>query len=290
MYEALLYEKLDEHWVQCHVCAHHCLIEPSKRGLCGVRENREGTLYALNYGLSISVAVDPIEKKPLYHFLSHSMIYSFATVGCNLRCSWCQNWDISQHPKPMKSIAGDPVTPQQHVDRALENKCPSIAYTYSEPTVFLEYALATMIIAHANKLKNVWVTNGFMTKATLDLIIPYLDAANVDYKGPQNGVYDRYCGGKAEPIIENMRYLQKAGVHLEITTLVIPNVNDKIGQLTEIAETIVRELGVDVPWHVSRFFPAWKMFDHPITPLATLKLAKSIGEKAGIKNIHIGNV
>lgn len=290
MYEALLYEKLDDQKVQCHVCAHHCVIEPSHRGLCGVRENREGTLYALNYGLSISAAVDPIEKKPLYHFLPHSTIYSFATVGCNLRCSWCQNWDISQHPKPMKPIAGYPVTPQQHVDTALENKCPSIAYTYSEPTVFLEYALATMIIAHANKLKNVWVTNGFMTKATLDLIIPYLDAANVDYKGPQNGVYDRYCGGKAEPVIENMKYLQKAGVHLEITTLVIPNINDKIDQLTEIAETIVRELGVDVPWHVSRFFPAWKMFDHPITPLATLKLAKLIGEKAGIKNIHIGNV
>jgi len=290
MYEALLYEKLNDQRVQCHVCAHHCVIEASRRGLCGVRENREGTLYALNYGLSISVAVDPIEKKPLYHFLPHSKIYSFATVGCNLRCSWCQNWDISQHPKPMKPIAGYPITPQQHVERALENKCPSIAYTYSEPTIFLEYALATMRLAHANNLKNVWVTNGFMTKSALDMIIPYLDAANVDYKGPRNGVYDLYCGGNAEPVIENMKYLQKAGVHLEITTLVIPNINDKIGQLTEIAETIVRELGGDVPWHVSRFFPAWKMFDHAITPLATLELAKSIGEKAGIKNIHIGNV
>lgn len=290
MKEAILYEKLENGKVKCAVCNHRCVIGEGKRGICGVRENRKGVLYALNYGLTISAANDPIEKKPLYHFLPGTMIYSFATVGCNFRCSWCQNWEISQASKPARPVEGTYVTPEEHVARAIELGCPSIAYTYSEPTIFLEYALDTMKLAHEKGLKNVWVTNGYMSKETLDLIIPYLDAANVDYKGPDDGVYEKYCGGKAVHIMENLIYLQKAGIHQEITTLIVPGVNDKREQLEEIAKFVADEVGTDVPWHISRFFPNWKMMDVPITPLETLKMAEKIGKEAGLKYIHIGNV
>lgn len=290
MQEAILYQKLPDLKVKCDVCSHRCTIGDGFRGICGVRENQKGILYALNYGKTVASAIDPIEKKPLYHFLPGTKIYSFATVGCNFRCEWCQNFEIAQSPKPMKPVVGIEITPIQHVEKAMKYGCPSIAYTYSEPTIFLEYALDTMKLAHENGLKNVWVTNGFMTKETLDLIIPYLDAANVDYKGPNDGVYEKYCGGTAEPIMENLKYLKQAGVHLEITTLVVPGVNDKYEQIEKIANYIANEVGVDVPWHISRFFPAWKMLDTEITPLKTLKMAKEIGEKAGLKYIHIGNV
>lgn len=290
MHEAILYQKLPELKVKCDVCSHRCTIKDGFRGICGVRENQKGILYALNYGKTVAAAIDPIEKKPLFHFLPGTKIYSFATVGCNFRCEWCQNFEIAQSPKPMRLVEGVEITPRQHVEKAMKYGCPSIAYTYSEPTIFLEYALDTMKLAHENGLKNVWVTNGFMTKETLDVIIPYLDAANVDYKGPNDGVYEKYCGGTAEPIMEKLKYLKQAGVHLEITTLVVPRVNDKYEQIEKIAQYIANEVGVEVPWHVSRFFPAWKMLDTEITPLRTLKMAKEIGEKAGLKFIHIGNV
>jgi pyruvate formate lyase activating enzyme len=290
MKEAILYEKKSDGSVQCGVCHHRCLIPEGRRGICAVRENRQGTLFALNYGITVAAAIDPIEKKPLYHFLPGSKIYSFATVGCNLRCSWCQNWDISQNPKPAKAIAGYEVTPQDHVRRALEYRCPSIAYTYSEPTIFVEYALDTMKIARENGLKNVWVTNGFMTPETLAVILPWLDAANVDYKGPDDGVYEVLCGASAEPVLTNLEIMQKAGVHLEVTTLIVPGVNDKPTQLEAVAHSLVSRLGPDVPWHISRFFPAWKMYASPITPLSTLEMAKEIGLKAGIRLIHVGNV
>ncbi|MCX5774798.1 MAG: radical SAM protein, partial [Firmicutes bacterium] len=209
---------------------------------------------------------------------------------CNLRCSWCQNWEISQSPKPTNPIIGEDMTPEEHVKLALENKCPSIAYTYSEPTIFLEYALDTMKLARAKGLKNVWVTNGYMTKETLDVIIPYLDAANVDYKGPDDAVYGVYCGAKAKPVMDSIKMMVDAGVHVEITTLVVPGVNDKPEQLKQVAEAIFNTVGGNIPWHISRFFPAWLMTDTPITPLKILQIAKDIGTKAGIKYIHLGNV
>lgn len=276
--------------MKCAVCNHRCTIEEGKRGICGVRENRQGKLYALNYGKTIAVHADLIEKKPLYHFLPGTMIYSLASVGCNFRCSWCQNWEIAQSPKPSKPIEGVDISPEEHVRRALDYACPSLAYTYSEPTIFAEYALETMKLAREKGLKNVWVTNGYMSRETLDAILPYLDAANVDFKGPNDGVYESYCGGKAEPIMENLKYLHEAGVHLEITTLVVPGVNDKPSQLEMIAQFIAAELSQDVPWHVSRFFPSWKMMDTPITPVETLEKAKVIGKNAGLKYIHVGNV
>jgi len=290
MKEAILYQKLPDNKVRCNVCNHRCLIKEGFRGICGVRENVKGILYALNYGKTIAAAIDPIEKKPLYHFLPGTEIYSFATVGCNLRCGWCQNWDISQNPKPMKPVIGENMTPEEHVRLALENGCPSIAYTYSEPTIFLEYALDTMKLARAKGLKNVWITNGYMTKETLDVILPYLDAANVDYKGPDDSVYKTYCGAKSKPVMDNIKYMVDAGVHVEITTLIVPGVNDKPEQIEQVAKTIFEVVGGKVPWHISRFFPAWQMMDKPATPLDILEKAKEIGSKYGIKFIHIGNV
>lgn len=290
MKEAILYKKLEDGRVQCNVCNNRCIIKDGKRGICAVRENRKGTLYALNYGKTIAVSNDPIEKKPLYHFLPGTMVYSFAAVGCNFRCSWCQNWEISQSPKPDKPIEGVDISPEEHVKKAISIGSPSIAYTYSEPTIFVEYALDTMKLAHEKGLKNVWVSNGYMSRETLDVIIPYLDATNIDFKGPNDGVYEKYCGGTAEPIMENLKYLHKSGVHNEITTLVIPGINDKYDQLEKIAHFIAKELSKDVPWHISRFFPAWKMLDTPITPIETLEMAKEIGEKEGLINIHLGNI
>lgn len=290
MKEALLYERLADGNVRCNVCHHRCVIAPGRRGLCGVRENTEGALYALNYGKTVSAAIDPIEKKPLYHFLPHTKIYSFATVGCNLRCAWCQNWSISQTNKPRRPIEGEDMTPQEHVEWAKRYGCPSIAYTYSEPTIFLEYALDTMKLAKAEGLKNVWVTNGYMTQETLNLILPYLDAANVDLKCSSDGISEKYTGGKLSPVIENIASMLAHGVHVEITTLVIPGVNDSEEQLQTIVDIIVKHFGRDVPWHISRFFPNWKMQNTPITPLKTLQTAYDLGLKAGIKTMHIGNI
>jgi pyruvate formate lyase activating enzyme len=290
MTEAMLYEKQTNGNVRCGVCPHHCVVKPGARGICGVRENRDGVFYALNDGLTISAAIDPIEKKPLYHFLPGTKIYSFATVGCNLKCAWCQNWEISQHPKPKRRIAGTKVTPDQHVRNALEAGCPAIAYTYTEPTIFLEYALETMKLARQAGLKNVWVTNGYTAEATLDLVLPWLDAANVDVKGTSNHAYERHCGGSAAPVLATIKRMKEAGVHLEITTLVIEGVNDSVADLTDVVAAIVGAVGVDVPWHISRFFPNYLMNDKPITPLSTLRRAEAIGRAAGLKQIHLGNV
>lgn len=290
MKEAALYEKMPGNQVKCGVCCHRCTVAEGRRGICGVRENSRGTFYALNYGLTIARHIDPIEKKPLYHFMPGTWTYSFATVGCNLRCSWCQNWEISQAPKPYKAVTGLAISPEEHVAAAIRADCPSISYTYSEPTIFFEYALDTMKLAKAAGLKNIWVTNGYMSGETLEAIIPYLDAANTDFKGPDHGVYEKYCGGKAEYIMDNLKKLYRAGIHVEITTLIIPGINDQPEALEEIARFIAGELGKAVPWHISRFFPAWKMPDTPITPLATLQMAQRIGQQAGFQHIHIGNV
>ncbi len=290
MIEAMLYSKRSNNSVVCRVCSLHCLIDAGERGQCGVRENIDGVLYALNYEKAIAMAIDPIEKKPIYHFMQGTKTYSFAAVGCNMICPWCQNWSISQSPKPDKYVNGIIISPEDHVARAISNSCPSIAYTYSEPTIFLEYALDTMKIARNNDIKNIWVSNGIMSKETLNAIIPYLDAANIDYKGPDDEMYEKYCGGKATQVMKNMKHLQNSGVHLEITTLIIPGINDSPEQISEIAHTIVSELGQNVPWHISRFFPAWQMEDTKPTSLDTLVMAYDIGKDLGIKKIHLGNI
>ncbi|MFA5481309.1 MAG: AmmeMemoRadiSam system radical SAM enzyme [Bacilli bacterium] len=290
MKEALLYEKLADDAVRCHLCGHHCLIRPGNRGLCRVRSNINGVLYALNYGLCISAAIDPIEKKPLYHFLPRTKIYSFAAQGCNLHCPWCQNYEISQMPNGTLEIEGDVVTPSEHVERALKYNTPSIAYTYSEPTIFFEYALETMKLAKEKGIKNVWVSNGFMSEKALQMLLPYLDAVNIDIKGPNDSFYQKHCGGNLTTIIDNLKIMQKAGIHIEITTLLIPGLNDRPEQIEELAKVIVDHLGVEVPWHINRFFPAWKMSETEITPVQSLLVAKAIGINQGIKQIHLGNV
>ncbi|KAF0092407.1 MAG: pyruvate formate lyase activating enzyme [Fusobacteria bacterium] len=293
MKESILYQKLpDGQKVRCDTCNHRCIIELGHKGICGVRKNIEGTLYALNYERTISVSIDPIEKKPLYHFMPGTTTYSLATIGCNLSCSWCQNWQISQLQNDKRfdeELPGDKISPEEHVMKALELGCPSISYTYTEPTIFLEYALDIMKIANANGLKNIWVTNGYMTKETLELIAPYLDAANIDLKAWNNDIYKKYCGSNVQPILDNIQYLNKLGIHQEITTLVIPEVNDDQEQLTKIANFIAG-VSTDIPWHLSRFFPGWKMGDTPKTPIITLEMAEEIGKKANIKNIHLGNI
>jgi len=294
MKEALLYKRVpgaQGQNIQCEVCNHQCLIFPGGRGICGVRENQDGKLYALNYGKVIAAHIDPIEKKPLYHFLPGTFSYSIATVGCNFKCLHCQNADISQYTKEWGGeIIGDELLPEQVVKNAIKYNCPSISYTYTEPTIFLEYALDTMKLANQKGLKNVWVTNGYMSDKTLKLIKPYLDAANVDLKSFSDEFYKRVCGARLQPVLDNLIKIKKAGIHLEVTTLIIPNENDSEKELKQIAEFIVEKLGADTPWHVSRFFPAYKMNNLPPTPVEKIYQAVEIGKKTGIKYVYAGNV
>lgn len=290
MKEAILYEKLDNNIVKCVACNTYCNIPEGRKGVCGVRENIDGELFSLNYGKTVAKNIDPIEKKPLYHFMPGTKTYSFAAAGCNFHCNWCQNWQISQSPRLGSQVEGIEISPEEHVENALKSGCPSISYTYTEPTIYVEYALDTMKLAKEKGLKNIWVTNGYMTIETLEVISPYLDAANVDFKGINHGVYEKYCGGKAEPVMKTLKFLGKVGIHYEITTLIIPGINDMKEDLEKIANFIVKELNPNVPWHISRFFPSWKMIDTSATPLETLEMARRIGSEAGIKHIHIGNV
>lgn len=290
MKETFIYKKQGENKVQCGVCNHRCIINDGRRGTCGVRENQGGKLYSLVYGKAISEQIDPIEKKPLYHFLPGTQTLSFATVGCNFKCLNCQNADISQIGKHQEMIIGKNLPPEQIIQDALANDCPSISYTYTEPTIFLEYALDTMRLAKKAGLKNIWVTNGYFTKETFNLIKDYLDAANVDLKFFDEKIYQKTCGAKLEPILDNLIRLKKAGIHLEITTLIIPGLTDTDDQLERIAQFIAEDLGADTPWHLSRFFPHYQMADKPITPVELIEQAVEIGKDAGLEYVYAGNI
>jgi pyruvate formate lyase activating enzyme len=290
MKESYLYEKLTDKRVRCNTCSQRCLILPGKRGICGTRENINGKLYSLVYGKAIAEHVDPIEKKPLFHFLPGSFSLSIATVGCCFRCSWCQNYEISQAPKPDKPIEGFDLPPEKIVKDAKAQGCQSISYTYTEPSIFLEYALDTMKLAKKEGLLNNWVSDGYMTHESLDLIAPYLDAINVDLKAFKEETYQKYIGGRLQPVLDNLKEIYARKIHLEITTLVIPGVNDSEKELTQIAQFIKDELGPEIPWHISRFFPAYKMLDVPPTPIETLEKAYEIGKKVGLKFVYLGNV
>ncbi len=293
MKESYSYEQLKDKRVRCLTCAQRCFILPNKFGLCGVRKNIDGKLYALNYGKAISQSIDPIEKKPLFHFLPGSKSFSFATVGCNLRCGNCQNWQISQTVKTDKVMleAGEEVSPEEIVNAAAKNNCPSISYTYTEPTIFLEFALDTMKIAKRRKIKNVWVSNGFMTDETLEFIVPYLDAINIDIKSFENNFYRKHCGALIDPILQNCKKLKQAGVWVEITTLVIPGLSDNNNMLENIAKFIFKELGRETPWHLSAFSGgiSWKMQNISDTSADKLSEAYEIGKKAGLRYVYVGN-
>ncbi len=290
MKEAMLYNRMENADVRCNLCAHRCLISEGKKGICQVRQNRQGTLYTLVYGRTISSNVDPVEKKPLYHFHPGSTAYSIATPGCNFRCQWCQNWEISQMPRDRDLVLGNEATPDQVVAAAKRSGCRSIAYTYTEPTVFFEYAYDIAQQAHRAEVANIYVTNGFMTGEMLDTFYPHLDAANVDLKAFQDETYRKLIGGRLQPVLDSLKKMKQQEVWVEVTTLVIPGINDGLDELQDIAEFIAQELGPETPWHISRFFPTYKLTDVPPTSVETMDKAEEIGRAAGLHYVYLGNL
>lgn len=313
LHEARFYEKLPDNRVRCTLCPHDCHIPEGARGACAVRYNHLGTLYTLTYDKIVSREIDPVEKKPLFHFFPGSSAYSIATVGCNLRCAFCQNWTISQWPKdhlpkgikatpdkgggPIcpalasieRAVPGELITPQEIVDAALASGATSIAYTYTEPTIFYELAYDTAVLARAKGLKNIFVTNGFISEAPLRELATVLDAANVDLKFFKDESYRHVSRVRLQPILDAIRLYHDLGVWLEVTTLVVPGLNDSDEELRQIAQ-FVHSVGPEIPWHVSQFYPAYQMHNVPVTPLATLRRAAIIGLDAGLRYVYEGNV
>jgi pyruvate formate lyase activating enzyme len=288
--EALFYQSLADKIVRCNLCSHRCSrIANSKRGICGVRENQNGKLYSLVYGKIVAQNIDPIEKKPLFHFLPGSLAYSIGTVGCNFRCGNCQNYTLSQSPKEGNLIVGENTSPEEIVAAAKRYDCPSIAYTYSEPTIFFEYAFDTAKLAQKAGIKNVFVTNGYITEEALRLISPYLDAANVDLKSFSESFYRENCGAQLQPVLDSIKLYKALGIWTEITTLVIPTLNDSDEELREIA-SFIKDLGEETPWHLSRFYPLYRLTGLPPTPISTLQKASEIGKEAGLRYVYQGNV
>jgi len=287
--EALLYEKLEDKGVRCRLCGHRCRIKPDARGVCGVRENRDGTLYSLVYGKLIAENVDPIEKKPLFHVLPGSKSYSIATPGCNFRCVFCQNYEISQAPTRRKLIVGRDTTPEEVVDRALATGSRSIAYTYTEPTIYFEFAYDCCRLAHEKNIRNVFVSNGYMSEEAIDLAAPFLDAINVDLKAFSEEFYKKQCGALLQPVLDALKRLKERGVWVEITTLVIPTLNDDPSELKQLAG-FIHSLGAETPWHISRFHPCYELYDIGPTPISTIHRVVEIGREAGLHYVYSGNM
>jgi pyruvate formate lyase activating enzyme len=287
--EAMLWTPGDSGKVACALCSHRCVIAPSKYGVCGVRRNDGGTLMTLAYGEVIAAHVDPIEKKPLYHFLPGSKAFSIATAGCNFRCAFCQNWEISQARRGGGGLGGTPLSPADIVREAGARGCRSISYTYTEPTIFFESAFDTAKLAREAGLANSFVTNGYMTEEALMAIQPVLDAANVDLKAFKDETYRKVCGARLEPVLESIRLMKKLGIWVEVTTLVVPGLNDGREELTAIARFIAG-VDPDIPWHISRFHPDYEYTEAPATPAATLRTAYEIGKSEGLKYLYIGNM
>lgn len=288
--EAILYSRREGGRVRCHLCAHHCRIEDGESGFCGVRVNENGTLYTYAFGHTVARNVDPIEKKPLFHFLPGTRSYSIATAGCNFRCDFCQNWQISQ-TTPLKATGGEEysLSPEQAAAEAVKRGCDSIAYTYTEPTIFFEYARETAMAAVEKGLQNVFVTNGYMTRQALDESAGWLDAANVDLKAWSDRYYRETCSGRLKPVLDAISHMKRLGIWVEVTTLLIPGLNDADEELQGIAGFIAG-VGREIPWHISRFHPGYRFDRHSPTPLATMKKAEKIGRDAGLKYIYLGNV
>jgi len=287
--EGLFYEKLANKVVQCHICPRNCVIPTGKRGFCGVRENHDGILYALSYGKAVSVHVDPIEKKPLFHFLPSTTAFSVATAGCNLRCKFCQNWEISQSlPEDVDYVY---LAPQDLVNKAKEAGSPTIAYTYTEPTIFYEYMLDTAKLAKAQGgIRNVMHSCGYINEAPLRQLAKYLDAANIDLKGFSEEFYAKLSEASLEPVLKSLKVLKEEGVHVEITNLILFGFNDDETLITKMCVWIKENLGADTPLHFSRAFPMYKLTSLNPTPLETLERAKKIALNSGLKYVYIGNV
>lgn len=280
--------------VQCRLCNHFCRIEPDSVsqgfGICGVRKNIDGELFSLVADKVAAVNIDPVEKKPLYHFMPGTMTYSFGTMGCNLSCTFCQNYSISQPPRVEHKIQGREMTPEEIVKSAIDAGCRSISYTYNEPTMFYELMLPTAKLAVEKGLKNIIVSNGFMSTECLDELGPYMHAANIDLKAYNPMFYREYAGARLQPVLDNLQHIKGLGWWLEVTTLVIPGLNDSLDEFAEAALFIKDSLGSETPWHVSRFHPTYKMTDRGPTPTQTLEAALHIGKETGLHYVYIGNV
>lgn len=296
MEKARLFKRLENNWVLCQACQRYCSLSEGERGVCGVRENRGGQLYSLVYPWAVGPSADPVEKKPLFHFLPGTRALSFGTLGCNFSCQFCQNWfqsqTVKQEKDPLHLIKqySEELSPQELVNLALEWDCDSIAYTYNEPTVFVEYAYEVMKLAHQKGLKNIFVTNGYQSKESFNLARRYLDAANIDLKSFRDDFYQKICGGvKLAPVLENIRKYYRAGIWLEVTTLVIPGENDSAEELKQIAD-FIKKISPNIPWHLSAFHPDYKMADREPTGAKKLFEAWEIGKKAGLNYVYLGNV
>ncbi len=291
--QAYFYRKLENKKVQCELCNHYCVIKNGELGFCYTRKNINGELFSLVYGKPVAINIDPVEKKPLFHFMPGTKTFSLGTYGCNFRCKNCLNYSLSQEREiEKKNLDVKYISPEKIVNKAMEFKCQSIAYTYVEPTIFIEYALDIMKLAHEKGLKNIWVSNGFMSKKCLDKIVPLLDAINVDLKSFDEFFYNKVCGARLVPVLENLKFLKSKDVHLEVTTLIIPSLSDDLEMIKEIAKFIKEELGIETPWHISKFSPeiSWQFHDLPQTNYEEIETAYLIGKNAGLKYVYSGNV
>jgi len=298
MKKAILYQKFSDGKLRCDACFHKCLIVEGKTGICGVRKNIKGELYLLVYGKAAAFNIDPVEKKPLFHFYPGSEVFSFGTFGCNFACDFCQNWDISQEPKNRSRGGGLPIEdnywgeslpPSKIIEFCQDKNISQIAYTYNEPTIWEEYAEETMKLAKKTGMKNIWVSNGYMSERTLEFISPYLDAINVDLKSFSEEFYKEIVKAKLEPVKENIKNIWQKGIWEEVTTLVIPGLNDSSQELSKIAEFLVN-ISSDLPWHLSAFYPNYKMRNKMPTSQEILMKAYEIGKTAGLKYVYTGNI
>lgn len=296
MRKAKLFKKLEDNRVLCQACWRYCQITNGQRGACSVRENKDGQLYSLVYGWAVGPSLDPVEKKPLFHFLPGSKALSFGTLGCNFACRFCQNWfqsqGVKQEKEPLRQIKqySKKFTPKQLASLALKKNCASIAYTYNEPAVFIDYALDTMRLAHLKGLKNIFVTNGYQSPESFRLTKDHLDAVNIDLKSFRDDFYREVCGGaKLAPVLENIKKYHQAGIWTEVTTLVISGENDSAKELTQMAK-FIKKVSPDIPWHLSAFHPDYQMMDRKPTSREKLIKAYQIGQKAGLNYVYLGNI
>jgi pyruvate formate lyase activating enzyme len=289
--QAVLWEQAQGTKVQCFLCAHRCLIADGKTGICAVRRNVGGILYSLNYDKVVSTNSDPIEKKPLFHFHPGSKSFSIATMGCNFRCEFCQNWQISQAVVETGEFEGEAITPEQLVNAAIQSGCKSISYTYTEPTIFMELASDCARLAKQHGLKNVFVSNGYQTREAIDFAAEWLDAINLDLKAFSEDYYHRLCKAKLQPVLDTIEYIAKhTNIWMETTTLLLPRENDSDEELKRLTDFLVTKAGPDFPWHVSRFYPQYKYTDSQPTPPKSLQRAYEIGKQAGLRYVYLGNV
>jgi pyruvate formate lyase activating enzyme len=288
---AVLWDSSEDNKVRCKLCNWRCVIDEDKLGRCCVRKNIEGVLYSLNYDKVCSANPDPIEKKPLYHFQPGTSSFSIATMGCNFRCEFCQNWQISQAALEDGQISGQAISPEHIVSGAIRSGCKSIAYTYTEPTVFMELCHDCGRLAKEQGLTNVFVSNGYMTKEAIDFAGDWLNGINVDLKSFSEDYYKRLCKARLEPVLDTISYIANlTNIWLEITTLLVPGENDSDDELKKLADFIVSKAGADVPWHISRFHPQYKFLDSVATPADSLKRAEQIGKEAGLRYVYLGNM